>query len=361
MNRKLLKFSLVCVTGVIVLAANPQPALAYEEAVAGFTYDKIGNNQDSSTDRSNTISTMATNEIPIPGFSNIGIADVQTNLLIRKGPGENEKILGKLPRHAGCDIIESDDGSGWTKIKSGKVTGYVKTEYLITGSEAAKLALEVGNLIATANTNGLHVRKDPSIDSPIVDQIALGEELLVLDSQIVIYGEEHNKWVQVSLDSGDSADGTISYVSKEYVDLSYALKKAVSIEELEFGTGVSSLRANLVNTAKKYLGNRYVYGGNSLSYGIDCSAFTKAIYAKYGYSIARVSRAQATGGTRISASKLKPGDLVFYGNSSTGYITHVAIYMGNGRIIHASNPRDGIKTSNMYYRQPIKYVRYIND
>jgi len=299
----------------------------------------------------------------MPGFTNIGIADVATNLMIRSGPGEGKKILGKLPKDGGCDILESDDGSGWTKISSGKITGYVKTEYLITGSKATELAKKVGNYVAVANTktkeNSLNVRKDASIDSEVVDQIAYGEELLVLDAMVVSYGEEYNKWVQVSLDGDDSENGDIGYVAKEYVDLSYSLKKAVSIEELDFGTGVSSLRANLVNYAKQFLGNRYEWGGTSLNNGVDCSGFTMRVYEKYGQYIPRNSRSQAGSGNTISSSKLKPGDLVFYGKS--GYISHVAIYIGNSKVIHASNKRDGIKISNMYYRQPIKCVRYINE
>ena len=120
----------------------------------------------------------------------------------------------------------------------------------------------------------------------------------------------------------------------------------------------------LVNYAKKFLGYPYKWGGNSFSAdgGVDCSGFVRLVYKKYGYTnIPRVSREQATSGKTISKSDLKPGDLVFYGNNSTGYINHVAIYIGNNKVIHASNKRDGIKISNLTYRKPLKYVRYIND
>ncbi|MBH1940859.1 C40 family peptidase [Mobilitalea sibirica] len=360
MERKLLKFSLVFATGAIILAANPKSAMAYEEAVAGYTFDKQ-NIQVTSDKDSSAIATLSTDEIPIPGFTNIGIAMVDTNLLIREKPEQNGKIIGKLPRHGGITVVEEDNGDGWTKVSFGKLTGYVKSQYLLTGPEASKMAVEVGNYIATANTNGLRVRKEPSIDSEILDQIAKGEELLVLDALVVTYGEEHNKWVKVSLDSEDSEDGKEAYVAKEFVDLSYALAKPMSLEELQYGTGVSSTRVNLVNLAKEYLGYRYVWGGNTLGKGVDCSGFTQQIYKRFGYYIPRVSRDQARGGTRISSSSIKPGDLVFYGNNSSGYIDHVGIYIGNSKIIHASNKRDGIKISNMYYRQPVKIVRYIND
>lgn len=358
MKKKLLKFSLVCVTGVIILTANPKSAKAFEEAVAGYTHDKdIISTTELSIDK-NVITSFSTDAIPLPGFNNIGIANVDTNLLIRKGPGEDQKIIGKLPKNGGCTILEKSK-KGWTKVSSGKLTGYVKSEYLITGEKAQKLAFEIATRVATSNTNGLRVRKSPSIDAEVLDTVALNEELIVLDPLVVSYGQKYNKWVKVSLDSEDSEDGTVGYIAKEFVDLSYELIKANSLEELIYGSGVSSKRVNLVNFAKDYLGYRYVWGGNSLKYGVDCSGFTQQVYKNFGLYIPRTSRSQAASGTKVSSSNVKPGDLVFYGSSS--YINHVAIYIGNGKVIHASNKRDGIKISNMYYRQPVKCVRYISD
>jgi hypothetical protein len=355
MNKKLLKFSLVLASGVVVFIANPKRAYAYEEPIAGFTYDKL-DQIDQATEGDDSIKNMST---PIPGFKDVAIANVDTNLMIRKEPKEDASIAGKLPKNGGCTILEEDDGSGWTYIKSGKVKGYCKTEFLITGEEASKKALEVGNLIATANNDSnINVRKDPSVDSEVIDQIAVGEEILVKDDVVVSYGEDYDKWVKVVLDSDESVEGTIGYVAKDYVDLSYKLKEAFTLEEEQFGSGVSSTRISIVNLAKEYLGYAYVWGGTSLGDGVDCSGFTQALYARFGYYIPRVSRAQASSGNSISSSELKPGDLVFYGSS--GYINHVAMYIGNGRVIHASNPRDGIKISNMYYRSPVKFVRYLD-
>ena len=86
------------------------------------------------------------------------------------------------------------------------------------------------------------------------------------------------------------------------------------------------------------------------------------IYEMFGYSITRTSRSQATQGKQISKDELKPGDLVFYGRgSSVSSIYHVAMYIGNGKIIHASNPRSGIKISNMNYTTPCRYVSILQD
>lgn len=368
MDNKLLKFSLVCMTGVLLASTIATPAMATEYAVAGFTYDKTGIDIDPAS-KDSDISSLASDETPIPGFNNIGIANVDTNLLVRKEPNENGKILGKMPKNSGCEILEPDK-DGWTKVKSGKVEGYVKSEYLIIGQEASKLALEIASHIAVFNgTDNLRVRKDPCIpegnpNENVIDSIAPGEEILVLDPLVVTYGQEINKWVKVSLDGDDSENGTVGYVAKEYVDLSYKLAHAYTLEELSVGVGVSDKRVKLVNYAKKFLGYRYVWGGSGINslkknYGVDCSGFVQAIFAQYGYSLPRTSRDQAKRGTTISSSQLKAGDLVFYGSKS--YINHVAIYIGNGRIVHASNKRDGVKISNVYYRTPVKCVRIIND
>jgi hypothetical protein len=160
--------------------------------------------------------------------------------------------------------------------------------------------------VATAKTSGLNVRALPSTDAELIDQVAKGEELIVLDSKVFTDDKEHGKWVKVSLDSDDSADGTVAYVAKEYVDLSFELIKAVSIEELKYGTGVSSVRVKLVDLAKNYLGDRYVCGGTTLGVGVDCSGYVQALYRKLGYYIPRDSRSQARGGIAISGNNLNP-------------------------------------------------------
>ena len=364
MNNKLLKLSLICITGVLFISTKASTVMAKEYSVAGFPYDKTGMDMSPVTE-STDISIMSSDYTPIPGFNNIGIADVETNLLIRKDPSESGKILGKMPKNSGCEILESDK-SGWTKVTSGKVTGYVKSEYLIIGQEASKLALEKANHVAVFNgSENLRIRKDPSIkDDNVIDSIAPGEEILVLEPLVVTYGEEINKWVMVSLDGDDSETGTVGYVAKEYVDLSYKLAHAYTLDELSYGTGVSDKRVKVINYAKRFLGYRYVWAGSGISRlennrGVDCSGFVQAVFAKNGYDLPRTSREQARRGTSISSSQLKAGDLVFYGSKS--YINHVAIYIGNGRIIHASNKRDGIKTSNVFYRTPVKCVRIINN
>ena len=118
-------------------------------------------------------------------------------------------------------------------------------------------------------------------------------------------------------------------------------------------------RQELVNFALQFEGNPYVYGGTSLTNGADCSGFTLAVYRNYGISLPHSSRAQANCGTKISVSEVQPGDLIFYGSGKS--INHVAMYIGNGQVVHASNSRTGIIISNMYYRSPVSAARIIND
>lgn len=117
-------------------------------------------------------------------------------------------------------------------------------------------------------------------------------------------------------------------------------------------------RTAVVAYAKQFLGNPYVYGGTSLTDGADCSGFTQAVYAHFGISTGRSSRDQAARGKEIAVSEAQPGDLLFYASGS--YINHVAMYIGGGQVIHASNPKTGICISPSNYRTPCKAVTFLD-
>ena len=136
------------------------------------------------------------------------------------------------------------------------------------------------------------------------------------------------------------------------------LKTAVTMSEMLYGMGVSDVRVELCEYAKQFLGNPYVWGGTSLTKGADCSGFVLSVYKKFGVTLPHYSGSQANSGTKISFSEIQPGDLIFYANSS-GTINHVAIYIGNNQVIHASSPETGIKISKYNYRTPVKYVRIL--
>lgn len=121
----------------------------------------------------------------------------------------------------------------------------------------------------------------------------------------------------------------------------------------------SAKASEVVNYALKFVGNRYVWGGTSLTKGADCSGFIKSVYGDFGYSLPRTSRDQAASAGRIvSESSIQPGDLVFYANSK-GRVNHVAMYIGNGKIVHAANSRQGIIVSKYNYRDVYRVRRII--
>lgn len=287
--------------------------------------------------------TTAAGQAEAYGYTNLGVAQVDGNLNVREVPGTEAEIVGKMPNNAGCEIIETD--GEWAKIKSGKVEGYVKSEYLLSGDAALAKAAEVKQTIATVNTTTLYVREQPNTDCAIITMMPAGEELEVLETL--------DGWVKINVDSDEG------YVSSEYVDISVDLAKAQTMTEIRYGQGVSDVRVSLVQYATQFVGNPYVWGGTSLTRGADCSGFVLSVFANYGISLPHSSVAQSNCGKRISASEAQPGDLFFYGNGSR--INHVAIYIGNGQVVHASSPKSGIKISGAYYRTPVKVVRIINN
>ena len=116
------------------------------------------------------------------------------------------------------------------------------------------------------------------------------------------------------------------------------------------GSGTSGTRQSVVNFALQFVGNPYVYGGTSLTNGADCSGFVQSVMANFGISLPRTAASQSTVGTPVSLDSIQPGDLLFYQGS--GGIGHVSMYIGNGQVVHASNPTSGIIVSDIGYRTP---------
>ncbi len=293
------------------------------------------------------ISTQALQESTEPdnywGYTNLGIAHVDNHLNIREEPNENGKLIGKLSKDAACEILDIDE-NGWAHIKSGKVEGYCSIDYLYTGDAAIARGKEVASMIAIVNTQTLKVRGEPNTNSTVLTLIPQDEELEVVEVM-------DNGWIKFLLDDEEA------FVSGDYVNVEERLEKAVTLTELLYGQGVSNVRVDLVQFAKQFVGNPYVWGGTSLTKGADCSGFTMSIFSKYGVSLPHHAASQAQMGTKINLSEAQPGDLVFY--AKNGRINHVAIYIGNGQVIHASSPKTGIKISSVNYRTPACVRRYL--
>lgn len=295
---------------------------------------------------------------------NICIAKVNDYVNVRKGPSEEEEIVGKLYDKSAGQVLEEVDG--WYKISSGSIEeGFVKKEYVVVGTEAEELAKEVGTRMATVITQTLRVREEAGTDSAILGLIPEGEELVVK--------EEVEGWVKVSIEEGDG------WVSIDYVTLRTDYVQAESKEEEQArlekeaaarraanaaaakktgsgsqvvgnGGGSSSGRA-VANFASRFVGNPYVYGGTSLTNGADCSGFVMSVYTNFGVSLPHSSSALRSVGYGVSLADAQPGDIICYSG-------HVGIYVGNNTIVHASTAKTGIKyTSPANYRQVLAVRR----
>ncbi len=348
-NNIIRAFSVVC-CGVMLFGfcvdQQATPVSLAANSTAGVSADMSADVESDSeayallTSSSDVVAT-GTGDGTVYGYTNIGIVQVEGNLNIRKEANENGEIIGKIKNGGAVEVLDTVDG--WVHISSGKVEGYVSSDYLVTGPQAVQLANELVAWVATATGDGLRIRQEPNTESPIIINVSSGEKLDML--------EDMGDWVKVSI------DGDEGYVSAEYVTIAQELEHAMTLEEINFGAGVNGTRASLCQFAIQFVGNPYVWGGTSLTKGADCSGFVLSVFANYGIYLPHSSRAQANCGTKISASEAQPGDLFFYGSGS---ISHVAIYIGNGQIVHASNRRTGIKISSAYYRNPLKVVRILN-
>lgn len=300
-------------------------------------------------------------------YANKAVADIYstTTLNIRKKGSINAKIVGKMKKGNIATVLKK--GSEWSKVRSGNVTGYVKNQYLVFGDEIENFAKQNVKKVVKVQTETLRVRKKASTNSKIVTLVSEDDKLKVK--------KQTDDWAKVKV------DGQTGYVSKDYAKVTYSFGKAKSMKQIQAeqeakkraeeaarsksvsttSSGSSATGSRIVSYAQQFVGNPYRYGGNSLTSGIDCSGFTQQIMAKFGYSISRTSSSQSGDGRAVSTSNLRAGDLVFYGDG--GSIDHVALYIGGGQVVHASNsapyPRGGIKISNVNYRTPICARRII--
>lgn len=291
-------------------------------------------------------------------YDNLVISKVNNYLNVRAEPKSDGKIIGKMTSKAAGEILESLDG--WYKIKSGPITGYITADpqYTATGQEAKDIAMQTATLRAVINTDVLNVRTEPNTDAKIWTQIVKDERYPVL--------AQLDGWVQIELDSVDEEDGSEgdkAYISTRdnNVEVRYALNEAIKFSPAEeAANAAASRRSKVVNYALQFVGNPYVWGGTSLTKGADCSGFTMQVMKQFGVSLPHYSGAQAKMGKPVKSSEMRPGYLIFYANSG-GTVNHVAMYIGNGQIVHAASKKSGIKISTWNYRTPVAIRNVLGD
>ena len=294
----------------------------------------------------------------ISSYSNLGIVQVSGYLNIRETPSTDGKIIGKMTSKAAGEILETLDG--WYKIKSGPIIGYISADPQCTaaGQEAKDIAMQNATLKAVINTDVLNVRTEPNTEAKIWTQIVKDERYPVV--------AQLDGWVEIDLDSVDEEDG--SKVDKAFistrdnnVEVRYALNEAIKFSPAEVAANnAASRRSKVVNYALQFVGNPYVWGGTSLTKGVDCSGFTMQVMKQFGVSLPHYSGSQAKMGKAVTSGNMRPGDLIFYAGSG-GQVNHVAIYIGNGQVVHAASRKSGIKISTWNYRSPVAIRNVLGD
>lgn len=303
----------------------------------GYVYNRYLSDANGSTSSSTPTPTTTSNVSKV-------VYVVNTSALnVRSGPGTSYNVVGGLSRGASANVVGSS--GKWYKISYGGGYGYISSSYTSSAPSSTTSTSNVTNTSNTTNTtsgstyysttSGLNVRSGPGMSYASKGTLSYGQAVTVIDTS--------GYWYKIQFNGGTG------YVGSKY--LSTSKPSASSNNTSTNNTTTPSYDAGsgstIVSFAQSLLGRPYVYGAAGPS-SFDCSGFTQYVYAHFGKSIPRSSSAQYASASKISKSSLQAGDLVFFSNSSSGgSVGHVAIYMGNGMIIHAANSKTGVCTTSL--------------
>ena len=197
-----------------------------------------------------------------------------------------------------------------------------------------------------------------------VYQIRSKDEGIITDKKVFSFYEENNEKLSNLIEQRKQEEAEKARLEQERLETERLETERIQREqelarqqELQRQNTVNiEANSDVVNYALQFVGNPYVAGGTSLTNGTDCSGFVMSVYAAFGVSLPRTTGGQAQSGYGVSVNEAEPGDIVSYGYN--GYVSHSALYIGNGMIVHASTPELGIRVDNMYI-MPIITIRRI--
>lgn len=237
---------------------------------------------------------------------------------MRKSASDKSKIYYILLRGKKVTVVKSV--GNWYRVKYKSTYGYIRKAWVSVKSTSAKSSFSSKAKTGTVKPYYLNMRKSGSTRAKTIKVLKKGTKVTILSTG--------TSWYKVKY------AGKIGYVKKGYISTSSTSSSSSSSKASSSSAKVTG--SSVVAYAKKFVGNRYVWGGTSLTNGADCSGFTMSVYRHFGYTIPRTSYAQRTAGRAVSSlASAKPGDLICYSG-------HVAIYAGNNKIVHAANSRRGI-------------------
>lgn len=236
-------------------------------------------------------------------YLDMAFANVTSFLYVRSEPTKESEYVGKL--YPGYAAKITGPVGEWTAVESGDVTGYVKTEYILTGAEAQTYA-----------------------------------ENLVTEAQ------------QEGKEEAEAFTYAVSRKSEEAQMTQEVQRNVQQMETTEVSAQPASNGQVIVDYACQFIGNPYVWGGTSLTDGADCSGFVQSVFAHFGISLPRTTYDQINAGVEVSYDQAMPGDLICYDG-------HIGIYIGNGQIVNAQNPEQGIGISPATYTTILSVRRIV--
>ena len=258
-----------------------------------------------------------------------GTVKCSSSVNLRSEANTSSSILAELKNGTAVTVVST--ANGWCKVTYSGKTGYIKQDYVsTTGSASNNTSASTGTAAVVKCSSTVNFRSAASTSSTILGELKNGTAVTVISTS--------NGWSKVSY------AGKAGYISADYL-VTASSGTAISPSNTAASVSISAKRQSVLNYAAQFLGVPYVYGGSTPS-GFDCSGFTSYVFKNTVGSIPRVAQAQYDATTRVSRDDLLPGDLVFFG-SSTSSISHVGIYVGSNQFIHAPSTGDVVKYSSL--------------